>query len=85
MFFKDLRFKAIHLQVASGRKSGNTGADDIDFCFCHKNMINFILGETLCVLCEPLWFNDLNFTTKDSKGFTKIHKGFLVNPYSGGG
>ncbi len=36
----------------------------------------------LCdVLCEPLWINLLNFTTKVTKGFTKAHKVlFLITP-----
>ena len=36
----------------------------------------------VCTL-RPLWFNKLIFTTKDSKGFTKALKGFLVNPVQG--
>jgi len=34
----------------------------------------------LFLLCDPLWFNDLNFTTKEHKGFHKGHKGLLIQP-----
>jgi hypothetical protein len=32
------------------------------------------------VLCDPLWFNDLDFTTKDTKVITKSHKGLFQQP-----
>ena len=30
------------------------------------------------MLCDPLWLNDLYLTTKDHEGFTKVHKGLLL-------
>lgn len=32
------------------------------------------------VLCDPLWLNDLSFTTKVHKGFTKVHKVLFLHP-----
>jgi hypothetical protein len=40
--------------------------------------------ELLCVvLCDPLWFNDLYFTTKSHQGATKVHKGLFQQPHGG--
>jgi hypothetical protein len=39
--------------------------------------------ELLCVvLCDPLWFNDLCFTTKSHQDLTKVHKGLFQQPQS---
>jgi hypothetical protein len=38
----------------------------------------------LSVLCDPLWFNELYFTTKDTKVFTKVTKDFFYTPLGEG-
>ena len=39
-------------------------------------MINFIFCEPSCVLCEPLWFNDLTFHHKELKACLPVRQGF---------
>jgi hypothetical protein len=40
----------------------------------------FSLCVTFLILRDPLWFNDLFFTTKEHKGLHEGHKGFLRHP-----
>jgi hypothetical protein len=41
--------------------------------------------ELLCVvLCDPLWFNDLCFTTKSRQDLTKVLKGLFQQPLGEG-
>jgi len=32
------------------------------------------------LLCDPLWFNTLNFTTKEHEVYHKEHEGLLIQP-----
>ena len=42
MLFEDLRFEAIHLEVAPGREPGDPGSDDVDFySFQQRMLVNF--------------------------------------------
>jgi hypothetical protein len=41
--------------------------------------------ELLCaILGDPLWFNDLYFTTKSHQGATKVRKGLFRHPLGRG-
>jgi hypothetical protein len=45
--------------------------------------MHFMFCIPLCylfLLCDPLWFNDLYFTTKGHEGFHKGHKVLLRQP-----
>jgi hypothetical protein len=54
---------------------------DIFFEVSKKLLLIVLSFENLCVnLCDPLWFRDLYFTTKDSKGLTKVHQGLFKQP-----
>ncbi len=45
----------------------------------NRCLSKFLHFEHLCInLCDPLWLKHLNFTTKDSKAFTKVNKGLVI-------
>jgi hypothetical protein len=41
------------------------------------NSCDSFLCVTRGILRDPLWFNDLKFTTKGTMGFAKVHKGLF--------
>jgi len=44
--------------------------------FDFENRLSF--GFLSVVLCDPLCLNEQELNTKDTKGITKVHKGYII-------